>query len=134
MTGVIFQGNPKLFDVDSYLRRTRIRWLVNQHRDAISPSDTAFIWRADGGRKGSGGLVVVGRVLTPPVEMEDDVPVLWAETPRLRIATRVEIELDDVRLDPPSGMLIFRLANRTNFLLKPAHTDRLLFLWDSRRP
>jgi hypothetical protein len=151
MTGIIFQGNPREFNIDQYLSsRRRIRWLVNQQWREINAGDIAFIWRSNGTRPGSGGLVAVGRVLTPPVDMEDDVPGLWTEPPRARIALRVEIELEEVRLDPHAGMLlrsdlkhdarlsdmlIFRMANRTTFVLAPAHTSRLRSLWDTaRRP
>jgi hypothetical protein len=80
--------------------------------------------------------------------MEDDCPELWAEAPRSRLALRVELLLDDVRLDEKSGMLkraeliqeptlsdllIFRFSQMTNYVLEPAQTARILALWAKKK-
>jgi hypothetical protein len=105
----IFQGNPKTFDVDTYLRTRRtIHWTVKPLRH-IEPGDRAFIWRADGFDRGSGGIVAIGWVTSRPEVGPDDAPHLW----RRRLpevvnteALRVPIALDEVRLTPQSGMLL----------------------------
>jgi hypothetical protein len=105
----IFLGNPNRFDVDAYLeRQRRIMWTVNPRR-AIDVGDRAFMWRADGKQKGTGGVVAVGWVEAKPEMLPDDAPNLWRSTPLepfLGNALRIRITLDDVRLTPQEGMLL----------------------------
>ena len=79
MTSWIFQGNPKKFRIDEYLRnRQLITWEIRQmhFKDKISTGDEVFIWRADGDKTGSGGIVAKGEILSRPTEIKDDVPEL----------------------------------------------------------
>lgn len=50
----IFQGNPKHFDMDTYLTENEhITWSVRQKylADQMQVGDIVFIWRSDGGKK-----------------------------------------------------------------------------------
>lgn len=83
MTVWIFQGNPRVFSVDEYLRTRRsITWTIRQehYRDWILPGDVVYIWRSDGDTPRSGGIVAKGRTVTPPMLMDNDAPELWGET------------------------------------------------------
>jgi hypothetical protein len=49
----IFQGNPELFDINTYIdaaidTNTNIRWLVTRYADEISVGDHVFPWRSAG--------------------------------------------------------------------------------------
>ena len=65
MAGWVFQGNPKIFDMDDYLSRyTRlIYWRTNRYVDQIGLGDSVFIWRAGA----QAGVVAVGRVTELPI-------------------------------------------------------------------
>jgi len=105
----IFQGNPRKFDVDSYLRsRSDILWTVGNSKmqNNISVSDVAYIWRADGNVRGSGGIVAKGYVTDLPKPMADDGSNLWYTNDGNDIFNRVAIRIDDVRLSPENGMLL----------------------------
>ena len=68
MKGWIFQGNPTKFKIDDYLLlRNEIHWLVRPEGYAkrIEPGDIAFIWRSDGPRRDTGGLVALVKSLIP---------------------------------------------------------------------
>jgi hypothetical protein len=71
----IFQGNPKFFDVDQYLRsRTQISWSVNQHQSKIQVGDKVLFWRSGP----DGGVIAECIVETRPVnEIQGDAPELY---------------------------------------------------------
>ena len=147
MTSWIFQGNPKIFRVNEYLRsRKKITWTVRQKhfKDDITIDDEVYIWRSDGRIPKSGGIVARGKVISSPCEMRDDAPELWIEKPKDPIALRVQIEVEDVRLTKEQGMikrvdmekdeqikdmriLVFR--SETNYLLEPRHANHIRNLW-----
>ena len=150
MAAFIFQGNPKYFEIDTYLRECQgtVRWTVKPPRQ-IDTGDRAFIWRADGKRPGTGGIVAVGTVLSEPRPMPDDAPHLWkgeASAPD-KSNLRVEIQLDEIRLTPAEGMIL-RSELRTHPVLSdlsilkysavyhssvsPRQEQELLRLWNER--
>ena len=63
----IFQGNPKQFtinkdkfpdlhDLNQYVKDGKIiDWSIRQKHHEIKSGDEVFIWRSDGGEKGTGG-------------------------------------------------------------------------------
>jgi len=56
----IFQGNPRLFDIDTYVQaRDTVFWLVRQEHlaERMSIGDTVYLWRSDGAIPDSGGFV-----------------------------------------------------------------------------
>ncbi len=70
----IFQGNSKHFRINDYLRdTTSIMWSLNQRhfQSEIRIDDTVYIWRSDGGQRGTGGIIAKGKVTGKPV-MNDD--------------------------------------------------------------
>jgi len=105
----IFQGNPKVFDIDDYLARypELIYWRVSRYRQEISVGDRAFIWRAgaDAGAIASGTIVeppTVALKVKYPEALGDD---LWfAERPYAE-EPKVGISLDSIRLSAAEGML-----------------------------
>jgi len=59
----IFQSNPQKFNIDDELfNKEEIEWTAKVYKDNIKTGDRAFIWRADGGVKGSGGIVALGSI------------------------------------------------------------------------
>lgn len=146
MTSWIFQGNPKKFRIDEYLRnRQLITWEIRQthFKDEISIGDEVFIWRSDGNKPGSGGIVAKGEILSRPTEIKDDAPKLWDKPPENLIKLRVIIKLEDVRLgkgmlkrsglkeDPTaSNMRILKIPRETNYKLEPLHSRYIKQLWE----
>jgi hypothetical protein len=67
MTTWIFQGNPNYFDITGYLRaRTEIIWEARQKSGLMAMGDTVYMWRADGGKPGTGGVIARGTIVTLP--------------------------------------------------------------------
>jgi len=64
----IFQGNPDVFDIDSYLAATAglITWRVARYAEQIEPGDTVYIWRSQGDQPQMAGIVAEGTVVEPP--------------------------------------------------------------------
>ena len=151
MMSWIFQGNPKVFRVDEYLRNQKIiMWTVRQKyfKDIISINDIVFIWRSDGNIPKSGGIIAKGRIISFPQEMEDDAPHLWIEQQEDTFALRVKIEIEDVRLNELEGMLnridlekddnvkdmrILSYRAETNYQLKPKHGKYIEYLWEHQK-
>jgi 5-methylcytosine-specific restriction protein A len=152
MTTWIFQGNPKRWMIDEGLRSAKeITWTVNQAHfaDEIRVEDEVFIWRSDGGRPGTGGIVALSKVIERPRFMEEDSPrALWVDDSIGRSGLRARLTLLEVRLTPQAGMLrrfdllntpqlkrllILRFANQTNYLVEPAEAMVIRALWDQSR-
>jgi len=146
MTTWIFQGNPRVFQVDKYLNQKKIiLWTIRQKHfeDEILIGDEVFIWRADGNMPKSGGIVAKGKIISTPQNMEDDAPDLWIDLQKNTTALRVAIEIEDIRLSG-EGMLkrivlekdsnvrdmrILILRSETNYKLKPKHAQYIEKLW-----
>ena len=152
MTTWLFQGNPRNFAVDEYLRAHRdITWHVRQEllSGEMRRGDPVYIWRADGNIPGTGGIVAHG-TLSGPVMMRphDDVGMWIRNKPSVTIQT-VLVRLDDVRLTVREGCLlrrelqadsilrnlrILRMPGLTNYKLLPVEAECLALLWEGRRP
>ncbi len=144
----IFQGNPKVFDIDDYLARYSelIYWRVPRYKADIAVGDRAFIWRAGT----ESGIVAAGIVVETPVKasevlhpeaLGDD---LWfAEKPE-GDEPKVGVALDSVRLSIAEGMVsrsavkddpllqqstIIRMANATVFHLNETERKQIEELW-----
>ena len=100
MSNWIFQANPDIFDVDTYLERNEeILWSVRQvhFRDQIPPGDRVFIWRAQGKRFQNKvyGVVAEGTISGRPEPLQDDASDLWrgddvpAEPTELRVPVSI---------------------------------------------
>ena len=151
MTCWIFQGNPTIFRLDEYLRtRKLITWTIRQKhfKNDVAIGDEVYIWRADGNRPKSGGIVAKGIILSSPQYMEDDAPELWIKPSESSVALRVIIKLEDVRLTDKEGMLkridlekdpklkdmhILLFRSQTNYKLKPSHAKYIQQLWEKKK-
>jgi hypothetical protein len=144
----IFQGNPKVFDIEDYVARypELIYWRVPRYQSEIGVGDTAYIWRAGP----ESGVIASGRVVEAPIDGEkvahpealgDD---LWfAEKPDMH-EPKVGIALDSIRLTEPEGMLpraavkgdpilqrnpIITMPNSTVFRLDTNESQQLMMMW-----
>lgn len=138
----IFQGNPKLFDVDSYLSQFRlILWMVRQKHFAsqMNVGDSVYLWRSDAGDVGSGGIVAHGTMVDIPKMLDDEEAAKHHSEPiDAKPTLRAKILLDSVQLRPPklsrvqlkndptlSGLSILQIANSTNFEVDSSQAERL---------
>ncbi|MEW9674280.1 EVE domain-containing protein [Ammoniphilus sp. 3BR4] len=145
----IFQGNPRVFNIDSYVsQNNKIWWSLRQHHfeDQIQIDDEVFLWRSDGSKKGSGGILAKARVIGLPQERTDeDAREYWYTQDWNNPALGVKLEIEEVRLEGGflkrtelmknpilEDMLIFRLRQQTNYLLEESHADELRRLWNSQ--
>lgn len=145
MTTWIFQGNPKLFDVDRYLReRKQVLWGANQGFKMMAKGDTIFFWRSMGNGDELPGIIASGTIVEGPREREPDefARGLWfAGNPREGASRQVLIEVDvpaGERFLPAvylqqhkefSQLEILRVPNATNFRVQPPLDDALVQKW-----
>jgi predicted HNH restriction endonuclease len=141
----IFQGNPTRFDIDDYIQENdKISWSLNQERykNDIEVGDTVFIWRADGGQKGSGGIIAKGIVTKKPIKQKDE-NKYWNDNGGFQEKYRVHIDLEEKLLNGPyikrirllehkllKELMILKVANQTNFFVEPIFADELLKIWN----
>lgn len=154
----LFQGNEKKFPVNRYLRERHhqsreIQWNVGEHWQPVEVGDRAFIWRAEGGKPGTGGVIAVGHVSREPVREPDELPRDWFDQndPRVTddILWRVRIQLAELRLEHNDGMLrrvdlkadaaledmlILKMPRRTVYPVDARHERALLARWHSATP
>jgi hypothetical protein len=147
----IFQVNPTRIDIDAYVRSTNPVQLkvINHFRNSVKPGDRVYLWRADGGRRGTGGVIGLGSVVEEPNWVEPSPTssafAFWrGGTPTPRWAAWVQ--LDETRLTQGDGMLLrtdleehptlstlsvltFRAAS--NFRLSEQQDEDLLDLWET---
>lgn len=150
MAGWIFQANPRVFDIDRYLQTNgkELWWTVRQRhfQGEMRPGDIVFIWRADGGQPGSGGIVAKGEITGFPQERPDDAPELWLDGRKVGVALRVPFRVLEKRLGdrriPRAWLMedanfqdlrILRMRNETNYLLTDEQLSLLLELWESTK-
>ncbi|UOQ83589.1 EVE domain-containing protein [Gracilibacillus salinarum] len=143
----IFQGNPKRFFIDEdrfpdihnineYVESGKvIDWSVRQkhHEPEMGVGDKIFIWRSDGGEKGTGGIIAHGEIVKAPYETDSPYP-------------KVDLKIDKARLNEESGiilrhhlkalpemgnLLIMRLAQLTNYKITEEEYQLLLAYWNS---
>jgi 5-methylcytosine-specific restriction enzyme A len=139
----IFQGNPKYFRVTAYLgSRNDILWETRQNRHLITEGDTVYLWRADAGDPGSGGVIARGIIAGFPI-LIDDVDALEFYSMKFKAhahmnSWRVKIRIDSLHLAKPvlsrnaamgdpllMNMYILRVSVKTNYLLTPSEANRL---------
>ena len=140
----IFQGNPDVFDINTYVENNDdLVWSVKQkhYTELIRPGDDVFLWRAAGKSKQDAGIIAQGSIISNVEEMAEDNASkgLWAEGDPEGLALRVKIHLTKKNLnskevvrrewileDPVlSGMSILRVRAGTNFALNAAEAKRL---------
>jgi predicted HNH restriction endonuclease len=142
----VFQGNPDRFDVDGYLAaHSDVCWRAVQHRDAMKPGQTVYLWRNAGDSKRVAGVVAVGILTDTPTLRPDDPEArrFWvdpngADEPAYRVAIRIVdratakgvIKADWLADDPVcSDLPNLRMHQPTNHPLGAAHAERLARLW-----
>lgn len=137
MSTWVFQGNPKLFDIDTYVSKGGIiNWDVKakKHQDEIKLDDKVFIWRTEGKDKYRGGIIAYAKVVKPAYyDSKED-------------SMQVDIEVLESRLNEESGMLlrtdlkqcvktkfltILRSPQGTNFYCSDEEGDALLSFWNN---
>ncbi|MEH7036345.1 HNH endonuclease [Priestia megaterium] len=143
----IFQGNPRVFDIDNYVKNHKFIWwsLRQQHFiDKIQLNDEVYLWRSDGGKRGTGGVIAKCKIVSSPLQREDDSGAKdywytddWAYS-YLAIKLEVlEVKLEDEFINRLSllehpvlkELLILRLRQQTNYLLSKKHAIELQRLW-----
>ncbi len=144
----VFQGNPRLFDIDDYVTRypELIYWRTPRHESDIAVGDRAFIWRSgpNAGAIAIGSIVEIptpGTGVKHPEALGSD---LWrAEEPDPN-EPRTGIHLDEIRLTAEEGFLrravakedialagatLITMPNGTVFPLNDAQTQAIERLW-----
>jgi putative restriction endonuclease len=146
----LFQGNPRRFDVDGYLRQNSfIYWGVNRYTSDFRVGDACLIWRA-GSRA---GLIGVGTVAELPKAIADvSHPErlgrdLWQQEGDIGNELKVGIQLKEVRIDEDSQFVsrkqwladpvlaqtsIIRFRQGSVFRLTAQESGAALALWQSK--
>ena len=145
----IFQGNPTIFDIDNYVKNNKyIWWSLRQEHfvDKIQLNDEVYLWRSDGGKRGTGGILAKAKVVGLPNERTDDENAkdYWHTDDWENPYLAVKLEVLDVRLEDGfisrlsllehpvlKDLLILRLRQQTNYLLSPEHAIELQKLWNT---
>ena len=76
----------------------------------MASGDRVFVWRSDGGRPGTGGVIALGHITELPEirGVDPDAAELWmksAHTPHGE-ALRVRISVDELHLSAADGMVL----------------------------
>lgn len=145
----IFQGNPKVFNVNTYIKNHKyIWWSIRQEHflDKIALGDQVFLWRSDGDKRGTGGILAQARIVSLPQENPNDESPkdYWYTQDRSASYLAVKLEVLEVRflegfisrlslLEHPvlKDLLILRQRTQTNYLLSPQHAIEIRNLWNS---
>ncbi|MDQ1146072.1 putative RNA-binding protein with PUA-like domain [Bacillus sp. SORGH_AS 510] len=141
----IFQGNPDDFKIDQYIsENNEIWWSLNQQHflDQISEGDLVYIWRSDGKKRGTGGIIATGIVNGEP-SLNISPSKYWLKKPdeneKFHIPIIVENHLINenyirrtaLKEHPKlNDLLILRMANNTNYLVNDEHANLLYKLWE----
>ena len=129
----IFQGNPRDFDINSYISKNKIvSWNIRQARytNQIKINDKVYIWRSNG--RQPGGIVAYGKVIKEAYQNEE--------------YDNVDIEIIEYRLTKEDGMLlredlkkdiitsnlsIIKQPTGTNYQLTQEQSTYLNKLWNN---
>ena len=133
MTSLVFQSNPKRFDLLAAVERgPDDTWAVNQHRRLVSVGDRVFFYHSNQ----DAGIYVVGRVVGPVAEAEESfeygrwrVPISYEALVRPPLLRPTLIDADEPLL---ASQAVFTRAQGTNFLLPDASAARLEALVEAR--
>lgn len=143
----IFQSNPKGFNLDIYLKQVNpVQWTIRQkqYKDHLSIGDDVYIWRADGLRPRSGGIIAKGKIISLPELIKDKHPQYWITQPENLADLRVSIAINEIRLSEEEGMIkridlekdekindlrILKMRSETNYKLEGKQANFLKQLW-----
>lgn len=146
MNSWIFQGNPNIFKIDQYVsERVNIWWTIRQKHfiNQFALGDEVYLWRSDGGKRGTGGIIARTIVIGAIEERTDgEAKELWLTDgwaiPELRIPLRVlEVRLSNgfiPRLFLEShpilkDLRILHMRSETNYLLTEEQAYELHKIW-----
>lgn len=95
----IFQGSPKLFRMEDYLRsRREFSWTVNQHANDIQIGDRVYLWRSGD----EAGLLAVAEATSLASVQPDDFTEFWIKPPEDNAGKlRVRLRMLELRVDQP---------------------------------
>lgn len=132
----IFQGNPKIFNIDEYIVSNKIiTWSVKNKRylSEISIGDTVYIWRADGGVKNSGGIVALCDALSVPFVDEDGDYVVNLDIKEYRLTEEDGMLLRIYLKEIPTTMNlpILKMQQGTNYKLNNYESEKLKYYWNN---
>lgn len=106
-----------------------------------------YIWRSDGPRPGTGGVVAVGVLTSKPGDEQDDGLGTWLDKKPAASVPSVGILLRETRLTDDEGflskrllladpvlsqLLVIRMPRATNYKLSEEETQQLSRLWRQR--
>lgn len=147
--GWIFQGNPKKFDISTYLTKYQslMYWRTPQYEKEIAIGDLTFIWCSGP----DAGAVAIGTVVELPARVKDlrSPQVLgddlWKDNLPDPEEFRTGICISEIRLTREEGMVprttvkkdsvlsqsrLIKAPLGTVFRLTPNEKERLKDLWD----
>ncbi|WP_455539444.1 AAA family ATPase [Terrisporobacter sp.] len=129
----IFQGNPKVFDVDTYLKENKVvTWDIRQERfaDKIKNNDEVYIWRSNG--KQAGGIIAYGKVIKELYLDDENHKVVDIDIIEYRLTKEDGMLLrDDLKNDKvASNLSIIKQPNSTNFEVNEEQSEYLNKLWN----
>jgi hypothetical protein len=143
----IFQGTPKIFDIDGFFQTqpTEFTWLVSRYADRIAVGDQVFIWRAAGGDGSDASGVIAEAVVADAPALRRDFdfeipfwtgvegskPAIRAVLRAVRTANKREMLKRDWFNDDPvlKTLSILRFASATNFDVTEDEAARINALW-----
>ncbi|MFJ8243693.1 HNH endonuclease [Peribacillus asahii] len=144
----IFQANPEIFDIDNYVKDHKyIWWALRQGRfcDIIELDDEVFMWRSNGDKRGTGGILAKTRVVGLPQERPNDESAkdYWHNEDWKKPYLGVKLEVLEVKIlegfirrsslldhHVLNELLILSQWRQTNYLLSPEHSIELQKLWN----
>jgi len=136
----IFQGNPDIYDIDTYIsNNTEILWRVKQRKKDVHIGNIVFIWRAKGKNNAISGVVAMAKVLTEPKKMKEDAESqkYWKDDLShtkeetmvvLKIIKKCHTPSETIRkssLQKISGLDDLKIGQGTNFLLSQKRGKKL---------
>ncbi|SNS86611.1 EVE domain-containing protein [Bacillus sp. OK838] len=145
----IFQANPEIFDIDNYIKDHKyIWWALRQvrFRDTIKLDDEVFMWRSNGDKRQTGGILAKTRVVSLPQERPNDKSAknYWHNEDWKKPYLGVKLEILEVKMLESfisrSFLLDHHVLNKltilsqwrqTNYLLSPEHSIELQKLWNT---
>ncbi|ETI69449.1 AAA family ATPase [Neobacillus vireti] len=131
----IFQGNPKQFDVNTYVQENEVvEWSIRQKQfvDEISKDDNIFIWRSDGGNKNTGGIIALCEAVSDPIKEEEDYKVkLKILERRLTVEKGMLLRHELKEIPDTMNLQIFKISQLTNYRLSDEEYNRIINLWNA---
>lgn len=144
----ILQGNPKYFDIDSYISEHQfIYWTASRLSKEMKIGDAVYIWRS-GANAGAIAKGVISELpktieqLKGNTELRED---LWIDDSEVSSTLKVGVTISEVRLTAEDGMVsrivikddeglskssIITAPQGTVFKLKEAEVNSLDGLWE----